>query len=312
MLALTLATRLLEARGETAGRAGLWGASKEGYATWLASAVDDRLVVAGPEGFERQCLECIATYEHNSGCGPNGSSPIVDVEAQLTILDWISHNPAGIAAAGAVLVERFAAELLPAAILIAGDTGLPGVHDGNHFTMAAETPFLDGFSQAPHRYDRWSAIDGTLPQERGRRLALAAHLLTFADPAAAMEAWVRVESAAATDDGTTISFSASVLGGIEPIEVGVFWAESPNREFNDLDQTPWQRLALEREGSSTTFVTSQPITPTAGYEVAWYVEALETVTLAGTPLGRKDATPLRLLRALPPLSCDSVPTIDCP
>lgn len=313
MLALTLAQRLLEENGKTHGTAAQVGGSKEGYATWIVSAVDDRMLVASPENFQRESLDALSAFERNDGCGPNGSSTNVNVPTQLAFRDWLSSIPAGEGAAQSMLVERFIGDRHPVVLLIAGDTGMPGVHDGIWFTMGAETSFLEHFTAKPFRYDRWSAISGDKDAEMARRIALTSYLLTVADPVAEMANWIHVVSAAANDDGTAVSFSVAVTTSPNLTHVYAYWNQSPTREFNNTGQAPWQQIELvPLSQSPTTFVSSQAVIPTAGWEVAWYAEAIENLSVGSVTLARKDASPLKLLRELAPLTCSSYEDVVCP
>ena len=90
-----------------------------------------------------------------------------------------------------------------------------------------------------------------------------------------------------------------------------YWNSSPNRQFNDAGQSPWQQVELFASGGGTTFAGG-PVTPPAGEEVAWFVTAEQVVDFGGgVQIPRHDSTPIRLLRELPPLSCGSVPAITC-
>jgi len=307
MLAVTLGQRLLEAAGKSAGPAALQGGSKEGYATWVASAVDDRLAVAGPGNFQRLDFESFDAYEHNDGCGPNGASSAVDVLAQLTIRNWFRDTEAGKAAAKVLQVASFVDQLRPSFFSMCGDAGMPGKHDGSYFTLGADTHFLDGFTR-PHRFER-GPDNGRLTDVG--RLAFLAQALVSVDPAATLGSWVRVSDAQATDGGTSVSFRTTLASTAGVTHVYAYWNNSPNRQFNDAGQSPWQQVELFATGASTTY-SSAPVTPPAGEEVAWFVAAQQIVDIGkGVMVSRFDTSPIRLMRELPKLSCASVPPIGC-
>jgi len=319
MLALTLAQELLEKNGKTAGNAALAGASKEGFATWIVSASDDRFKVTSPQQFQTQDLDGITMLERNSGCGPNGFSTTVDVPSSLTSRDWMLNTEEGKLASRVLKISEFTKYLKPEFLLIAGDVGMPGMHDGRFFTIGAETHFLDSFNAKPFRYDRWAGLGfGSDPparsdSDRNRKRALLAHLLVSPNRTQEIASWVKMLSASATDTGAGINFAAKISPDPDVTHVWVYWSESPNREFNDLGQKPWERIELVRSrGDQWTFISKEPIVPTAGYEVAWFAEAEENVNVAGDViLSRKDTSPIRFLRELPVLSCQDYPKIRC-
>lgn len=303
LLAQTLGRRLLEASGQQAGPAGQYGASKEGYATWVAAAADDRLVVAAPSRFQRLDVESLGMYERNSGCGPNGATAHVSVPGVLSLRQWLTSTDAGRAAARVILPSGFVDQLRPAALLINSDIGMWWLHDGHFFTVGADTHFLDGFVARPFRHARFfEAAQGTSTEPaQSEELGNLAQLLTERDPAAALRAWPDVLAATASDDGATFSFRVTVNQDPDIAHVRITLASSPNREFNDASQAPWVQLELTPEtAGSTTWVGTAPASLD---ETAWYAEVEETVTVGAYQLPRRHVTPVRLLRELPPNSC---------
>jgi hypothetical protein len=312
LLALTLAERLLEAEGMPAGEAGLFGTSKEGFATWIASAADARIRVAAPGAFQRLDLQALSTYEENSGCGPNGASTVVDVPALLAMRDWMASTPEGAAAARILLVSEFVADLHPEFLSLNGDVGMSGWHDGIFFTIGTDTHFLDGLSARPWRYDRWAG-PGDAPAERfPRQLALLARVLTSPERAVEVAGWVRLATATAVDLGEAgLAFTATVQADPDVAHVRLRWAESPDRELNDADQAEWNTVEMVPSGQTGEYVTPAPIVPSPGSQVAWFAEVEESVAVESTPLARLDASQIRLARPLAPLSCGTVIPIAC-
>lgn len=305
MLALSLGARVLESVGNSAGGAALYGASKEGFATWICAAVDDRLIVAAPGRFHRQDLEGLAMLAKNSGCGPNGASATVDVPATLTALDWFANSAAGRTAARLMVVADFAVDLKPEALVINSDLGMWWQHDGIFFTAGDDTHFLDSFAAKPFRHERYfETTQGSPEPGQAAELGKLGHLLSTGSPAVALAAWPTIEAATATDTGAAISFSVRVKSDPDVTHVRIYGTYSPDRELNDSDQATWTALELAPEtAGSRTWVGQAAAVPPAGNEIAWYAEVEETIAAGGRSFPRRHVTPIRFLRERPALSC---------
>jgi hypothetical protein len=297
MLAFTLAERLLESAGHTGAKGAMFGVSKEGYAVWLSAAVDDRLVAISPQNFQLLDLAGYDAYEYNSGCGPNGSSSAVNIPSSLYMRDWLRTTAAGKQAAKTALVSEFTDKLLPRFFMIAGDAGMPGIHDGIFFSIGADSAFLSAFTHPVRSFRSIGETGNTALQ----RLALLANTITAADLNSAIAAWVKIESASADDAGSTVTVRATVSGGSAARRVYVFWNQSPNREFNDTSQTSWSSVELIPDGTGSF---SGTLVPVADQEIAWFVQAEDDIDVGGVLITRTDATPISFLRELPKLSCD--------
>ena len=309
MLALTLGIRLLEAGNATwNGRAGLSGSSKEGYAAWIIGAVDDRFQIINAGGFQRHTVDGFSMYEYNSGCGPNGARAMVDIPWSLAFRDWLKAQ--GQAAQPVFVVAAFPpADIQVNRLILHGDVGMVyptgyAMHDSGAFTIAQDTAFLTSFRAVPHRYFRLSQSTTKQEEDQWRRRIRGSLAKTLVSPGleAEFDSWGQVVEATAADDGGEIKVSATVqVSGANPYSVELYWAHSPNREFHDLHQAPWNMVSMRKVGSAWegTFTP-----PTTDNEVAWYVQIEESVALpGGTTLPRADSSPIQLLRELPKLSC---------
>lgn len=318
MLALTLAIRGLEAADITWNKkAGLSGSSKEGYASWIVSAVDDRFQLVNIGGFQRLSVDGLSMYEYNSACGPNGASTIsenVNIPAQLTFRDWLKNRNTSKASPVIMVADFPFSDLKPLRYILHGDVGFADVtsdyfmHDSVQFTITEDTAFLDSFKAIPIRYERM-AQSPSHEYEANRQTVLRGQMvrvLASADLISAFDSWAKVTSANVDDTGTKITITTRVQTSGATPAVNVYWAESPNREFNDADQTPWNKVQLNVDGG----VYKGSFTPTAGQEVAWFIEVEEHMQVpSGDSYPRRDATPIHLLRELPKLSCTSYPAL---
>lgn len=301
--AITLLTRLSESVGGQIDKVVLRGGSKEGYATWLASAVDDRIAVAGPGGYHLEDVSGFDEYEHQSGCSGSGAGS-ADTVALLTLRDWARESPGGQAFNTALMVSEFEHLLYPSFLMVAGDTAMPDMHDGVFFRLGAETQFLEGFEDHDWRYDRQpnkTREDSTKMQ--GRRLAL----LTTKLIEGAQMTWPKVLDASAQDNSTTVVVSAKVDGAVD---VRLWWNHSDNQQWNEEQQADWQSVAMSYVAQDDSWV-APAISPPSGSEIAWYVEAEISKSIGSVKLDARDASPVRFLRELEHLSCDQVPPIQC-
>lgn len=310
MLSLTLAQRLLEKENISVGNAGIYGGSKEGFASWVVSAVDDRFNIAAPQGFQNEDRQGIKMLEKNSGCGPNGSSQDVNIPAALSLEYWLENSVEGQKAAMILEVSNFINDLKPEFLFLGGDVGMPGMHDGIHFTIGADTHFIENFNVKPFRYDLWAgpgtANSSQAHANNNRKLAIFAQLLSSSEKSRLIEQWVKVEKARAFDDGKNIIFEAAIAGNSDISHVYAYWNQSPNREFNDLHQEEWKKIELFRVSDSNIYKSKDVIIPEPNYEIAWYVEVQENDNLGGgLIIIRKDASPIKFLRELPARVCDS-------
>ena len=312
VLALTLLDRLIEEAGSDLGDAAIRGGSKEGYATWIVSAVDSRIDVAMPGHFQLEdFITGFGAYEKASGCGEEESSPqyrscITTGAAGLSIReltkfkDWLLDSTVGQLYNNLFSPSSFIDLLYPKNVLIYGDVGVCGLHDGNYFTPGAETPFLENFTQRGWRYNRRNINDTEADLEK--RLIVLAWVLTQDSSIADIP---KVQSASALIDGSSFSIFANILP--DPIAVMVWWSYSQDREFNDPDNPKWVSQAMSFVDGGWR---SEWIQAPAGNLVGWYVEAESEIIIDNVSIIVRDASPIRFLYdELPPLKC--TPKCEC-
>ena len=68
---------------------GIVSGAKEGYASWIVSAIDTRVKYYAMDNFMRYGVEAMNFYEYNSGCGPrNSPDGRVQIADMLRQRDW--------------------------------------------------------------------------------------------------------------------------------------------------------------------------------------------------------------------------------
>jgi hypothetical protein len=311
VLALTLLDRILEQEGCDLGDAAIMGGSKEGYAAWIASAVDSRIKMTMLGHFQlHDYITGFSAYEENSGCGEEEAGSqyrtcITTGPGGLTIReltrfrDWLVNSPGGSAYNALFSPSSFVDLSYPENILFFGDVGACGMHDGHYFSPGAETPFLEGFSQRAWRYDRSNM---TRPCNLSQ---LMANLVWSLVHHASIAHIPKIQSAWASVSGLAFTIYADISP--EPAEVRLWFSYSDDREFDDPDNPAWMSLPMV---FSDGYWRSEWIACPAGNQVGWYVEAEDNIMIGNSKIPVRDASPIRFLHELPPLKCDT-PICSC-
>ncbi len=293
LMALTLLSRLLETSGYTPGPAGMMGMCKEGQSTWIASALDDRLVAAAPGSSFYDVLQMVQTWVDNGRCSMTDS------------LLWLTTTEGGQGFLDYWSVERFAKHLKPEFFLLWGDVGLHEMHDGIFYEIEYDTYFLETFSAVPFRFDRQPDHYGreTRNQYRSRLMELLAHYLCTREVASFPKVH---DSSADVEEGR---FRARAHVTPEPPAVRLWWSHSDDRLFNDPENAPWVAVDMVPEGD--LWISPWVATP-PGEMIGWYVEAEAPLSWESLSIPRRDTSPQRFFHKFPPLSCAQAPLPDCP
>ncbi len=306
MMALTLLSRLLEGEGYLPGPAAMSGLSKEGWAAWFASAVDDRLVAAAPGGMHLQdFVGGLTAEEENWGCEGEGAAG-ASIDILLLLRNWLASSPGGEVARKFISVVEFIPDLLPEFFLLHGDVGLHGLHDGTFFTPGAETPFLESFSAKPFRYDR---KPDSPPEERESELdwlvrvnTVLAHYLVTRD----LSSYPKVEESHVETESDR--FRASARVNPVPEAVRLWWSHSDDRPFDDEGNAPWISVPMDLEGERWI---SPWVGIPEGQMIGWYVEAEKNLVWGDMEFPRRDTSPQRFFNEFPPLSCPDTFIPEC-
>jgi len=307
VMALTLLDKIVEKEGGIGlGDAALRGGSKEGFATWIASAVDPRLKVSMPGGYHLEDLVTgLSAYEDNSACAGTGAGGASETDL-VSFRNWLVESESGQAYNDIYSVSKFKHLLYPEDMLIAGDVGVEGMHDANFYSPGAETYFLENFNERDWRYDR-KPNEIREPKSvnlQGRRLVVLSYALVNGK---SVDDIPKITSAIATVEGNIFSVSADVSS--EPTVVRLWWAESPDRAFDDGSPSAWTEVEM-------TFLenkwVSGDIIPTQGNMIGWYVEAEDEIILKNETFQRRDASPIKFLfEILPKYTCPEATHPDC-
>jgi hypothetical protein len=220
---------------------------------------------------------------------------------------WANGTPAGADAICAVSVPSFRHLLRPELIFVAGDVALAGMHDGNHFPLGAESPFLATLD-ARFRYDRAPSPEVANELRSDALLYLLVERLV---EGAAVEAkHPKVAAAELETDGRKFRATASLDPAPAGTLVSLWWNHSPDRVYNRpwsadagaYQTPPWQQVTMSAGGGGSyqsAWVTTLP----DGEELAWYVEAAAPFSVGPNSYARKDASPVRFAFRVPEKSC---------
>ncbi|MBU0493585.1 MAG: hypothetical protein KKA73_14960 [Chloroflexi bacterium] len=312
--AITLLQCLAEERGGTVTRVALRGGSKEGFATWMASAVDDRVEVVSSGGYQREDLRtAISVYATDWGCEPPPAAGVESITETLIFLDWMTSTPAGRAAEQAFSVGLFQHDLYPRFALINGDVTRHDMHDGHHFALGMETYFLDHFAAVPWRYVRLHAESQEDTKEEILRTLLLEQLVNDS-PGYLDQVYPRITSdRVETSETDGRRFRAFVTVTPEPEQVRLWWSHSDDRVWNDEENAPWVAVPLtwSEDGWVSGWVDLQQMGVGIDEEIAYYVEAENTYHVASYSVPRRAVSPVRFLWRLPPLACPIIPPNWC-
>jgi hypothetical protein len=299
--AITLLQRLAALRAGAVAHVALMGGSKEGFATWLASAVDDRIEVDRSGGYQREDPRtAYPFYGADWGCAAPPAAADVDVVGTLLMADWIARTPAGQAAERAFSVALFQDDLYPRLVLVGGDVTRFGMHDSHHYPLGSETPFLDGLAARPFRYDR--RPNTTRETDEDKELRQRAVLLEqlVEGPGHIDLVYPKVTSAVAEEDGR--GFRVRATASPAPEAVRLWWSHSDDRVWNDEENAEWAEVPMTLAGAEWVSPTVDASAWPAD-EVAWYVEAETTLVMATYRFARRDCSPVRFLWRLPEVGC---------
>jgi hypothetical protein len=306
VLALTLLDRILEEEGSDLGDAAITGGSKEGYAAWIVSAVDARIHISMPGNFQlHDFITGFEAYEKNSGCGEAETDALyrscvttgaggLNIRQLTEFKNWLVHTTSGQLYNDLFSPSSFVDLLYPNDILLYGDAGICGMHDGDNYTPGAETPFLESFTQREWRYDRRN-VDHT---EDGiqQRLVNLAWALTHD---ASISHIPKVQWASASVNGSSFSITAHIAP--TPNAVKLWYSYSEDREFDDPDNRAWASLPMSFNDGHWY---SEWIACPPGSQLGWYVEAEDEIVIKKNRIVLRDASPVKFLFDLPPLQCD--------
>jgi hypothetical protein len=295
MCAITLLQRLAEHEAWNVETVGLYGGSKEGFACWVASAVDDRIETASPGGYHFEDFvygfRCYGTDWNWEDAGPLG--PIID--RFPLFYNWVISTPAGEAAEGYFSVEKFKESLYPRFFNIRGDVTLYGMHDADYYPLGAESPFLEGFTERNWRYNRMPN-EGELHRLRPKLLLyLAGEALLKSDEE--IEKWSPKITAVEVDTTESRKFRARACVSGDRDSVRLWWSHSETRRWNEQNQAPWVSVPMEKQGNGS--YRSEWQQAPQDEEVAYYVEVENWFREPRYSFPRRDASPVQFLWRLP-------------
>jgi hypothetical protein len=303
MCAVTLLQRLAEQAGWEVERVGLMGGSNQGFACWIATAVDDRIEVASPGGYQFEDFvhgfQCYGTDWNWKDQGPLG--PIM--EGFRSFYNWTTSTPAGEALQECFSAERFKDCLYPRFLCLRGDVTLPGMHDADYYPLGSESPFLESFTQVNWRYNR-KPNERESNDFRQKSLLYITGEALFRSDDEINQSYPKVIGVEvnATEDR---SFQVQAYVSDNSDSVRLWWSHSETRRWNDHGQAPWVSVPMEKQPDGS-FLSEWQHAPRRD-EIAYYVEAESWFLEAPYPLPCRDASFVQFLWRLPPYT-DQVET----
>ncbi len=294
-MAITLLQRLCERQGNEIKDVALMGGSKEGYATWLASTMDERITVAGPGGFQfEDMVYGITKMEEDWGCEnmflPEGKLQPRDL---IPFRDWMEETEAGREVYNALSIANLKDELKPMFFIISGDVGAYGLHDGRNYPIGVETPFLEEFKEKPWRYIRYMNRSDAIVKGPHKEASVLTTLLEGVEET--IGKWPKVEEVISTTNGDYFKVKARVTG--ENTGVYLVWSHSNDTEWNDPDNAPWRKIGMHKVED---LYESHWLLRPENCEVGFYVEVERTFKVVGREIHQYDCSPVKFLYPLPP------------
>ncbi len=295
--AITVLQRLVESVGGRVEGVAFMAGSKEGYAQWIASTVDDRIEVSSPGGFKTENLTAaIDEGVSQWGCynpylerRKRGWSEMLrlkaflaerrDVEAEISVARRIERGLAK-------------AELY----VVTGDVGAYGTHDGKHFPLgAAEAEFLESLDDVSWVYSLDTPDGGAGPSFL-RKVKTLAWLLSEGNREEVLG--YRPDPTLEVGPGN-LRVEARVPSS--PDRVVLYYALSGDKVWNSPEVT-WERVEMSFDPSRGAWVSpALPYPP--DLDLAYAVVVEENLTLVNSTFAARFSTPLQLHEVLPPKTC---------
>jgi len=132
--AITLLQRICGKIGVKIDMVGFYGGSKEGYAQWFASTMDDRILISSPVGFQMENLTACIEYMFKQWGNynpylPEGKPQPIDL---APIYNFLTTTPQGRVVEQALSIARRMDKLKAEIYIIGGDVCGYNMHDGRN------------------------------------------------------------------------------------------------------------------------------------------------------------------------------------
>ncbi|HDN01468.1 MAG TPA: hypothetical protein ENF42_00670 [Candidatus Bathyarchaeota archaeon] len=300
--AITLLQRICGKIGVKIDMVGFYGGSKEGYAQWFASTMDDRILISSPVGFQMENLTACIEYMFKQWGNynpylPEGKPQPIDL---APIYNFLTTTPQGRVVEQALSIARRMDKLKAEIYIIGGDVCGYNMHDGRNYPLGCETEFLESlkcewrYVMAVNNSEKEFLNDNRL--EAMVQLTLNPKLV---------ETWPKIESTSIEEREGSVRVKAYISGNVT--EAYLMYGLSKDKVWNSPN-VRWTSVRLEKIGEEQW--VSPWIHPPEDTEMVYFVRAVQS----GDP-ARIDSSPVKFYNELPDKRCSwnprCVPGLPC-
>ena len=302
-MAITLLQRLCQRFGNEITEIALMGGSKEGYAVWFASSIDDRITIASPGGYQLiDFIYGVELMEKDWGCTNENLAPgFPQPKYLLKFRKWLIAEDTGRIVSSLLNIAYLRDKFKPKFYVIFGDIGAYGTHDGKFYPIGAETPFLKTFNR-PWRYERIRNRAEAEYKRLVREVNIILALINGVEKIVSV--WPKVENVQYYIKNNLFKVKATVSGDVE--RVYLIWCYSRDRVWNSKETPPWMKIDMRKRNGTWE---SEWIRRPNGTQIGFYVEAESRLImkLDNYEIRYIDSSPVEFLFILPEKECREEP-----
>ena len=298
-MAITLLQRLCQKFGNDVNEIAIMGGSKEGYAAWYLSSIDDRVIIVSPGGYQLiNLIYGIELMEKDWGCinknlAPGWHQP----KYLLKFRKWLISEDSGRIISSLFNIAFLKNKFKPKFYIIFGGVGSYGTHDGRLYPIGAETPFLKSFNK-PWRYQRIRNNDEVNYKRFIREATIVLALIKGIDNV--LNIWPKIDDVRYEIRNNSFRVNAIVNGDVD--KVYLVWSYSRDRVWNSKEVPPWIKVEMRRENN--IWVSDWVRRPDSA-EIGFYIEAESSLTrkIENYEIRYMDCSPVEFLFMLPEKTC---------
>ncbi len=295
--AITLLQRLIENEGKNIVYVGSQGGSKEGYAVWFASTVDDRIKVAHPGGMKLEDpIGMLNETIEQWGCENKEVFGIQGEKEKMRYLSFLEKRK-DITKELSISSRINAGKGKSDFYIVAGDVGVSiadekrVMHDGHHFPLGkSEMNFLNS---APIKWVYFLRKKESAIFDRLWEIAFALSSSSNQDTLLRMRPRI---SEAKIENGTLI-VQIEVQHPID--NVTLFYAESKDKVWNKPG-IEWKEKVMECDASRTRCAAKVRVDEG---DVAYVIVAKKSIFFFNRHIIFSVSTSIHLIERLPPKTC---------
>ncbi len=319
VMAGTILENIVKEEGSKVSDLSISGGSKEGYAVWLVSSVDDRIMTMGSGYFPmEEMISGFETYAENSGCGEDEYNTdynlcIATGPAQMTIreteefTDWMKDTPAGQEWYNLFSTSSQISTFYPTEIYLDGDNYACGSHDGNYFTPGMDNVFLSLLSEdIEYRYNRASKAEHLSGYHNVKRIYNMGKLINDQGD---LTDYPTINTVNITTSGTTSFVVNATISNSTPVDVYI-WIMNLTDLQVDLPKNndSWFEYSMTYDNGIWTSGVQNVVD---GEVAAWYVLINDTVLVTGNSTVRTDSSPVEYAFPTANRNCEVDEPVSC-